>query len=101
MKDTVLAPPAWTQDEAVAYECARECIVHLMAILTGDISQLEGESAGGTRRRELLSGERSRLAAELRQLQLKDQQSIARIRQEYGTIIRSGWRLSDSGTWEG
>ena len=77
--------PQWTQDEAIAYECARECITHLMAICT---DELHHEAPTDARRVEL-NAERSRLAAELRGLHVHDHADIARIRQDYGHRIRA------------
>lgn len=76
--------PKWTQDEAIAYECARECITDLMGIITGD---LYDDNASPERRNELRA-ERERLAAEQRNLHVHDHAEIARIRQDYGRRIR-------------
>lgn len=73
----------WTQDEAIAFECARECITHMIAICTGELH----ENPSAERRAELVA-ERSRLAGEQRTLRLKDHAEIARIRTEYGAAIR-------------
>lgn len=77
--------PKWTQDEAIAFECARECITHLMAICTGELHN--GEPAES--RRAELEAELSRLARERSALHVADQTNIARIRTEYGARIRS------------
>lgn len=77
--------PKWTQDEAIAYECARECITHMMAICTGE---LHNDAPTEARRAEL-EAERARLAAELCGLHVHDHADIARIRQDYGQRIRA------------
>lgn len=77
--------PKWTQDEAIAYECARECITHMMAICT---AELHNDAPTEARRAEL-EAERARLAAELRGLHVHDHADIARIRQDYGQRIRA------------
>lgn len=77
--------PKWTQDEAIAYECARECITHMMAICTGE---LHNDAPTEARHAEL-EAERDRLAAELRGLHVHDHADIARIRQDYGQRIRA------------
>jgi hypothetical protein len=74
----------WTQDEAIAFECARECITHMMAICSGELHNNPSDA----RCAELVA-ERSRLAGELRTLRLKDHAEIARIRSEYGSLIRA------------
>lgn len=80
--------PAWTQDEAIAYECACECITHLMAIHAAEIHIEEGKPDPDKSRLLALSAEQDRLAAERRGLRGTDHQAIARIREEYGTVIR-------------
>jgi len=76
---------AWTQDEAIAFEAARECITHLMAILTADI-------ASGTftpEQCEALRARRSALAAERAKLRVHDHADVARIRGVYGQECRA------------
>jgi len=76
--------PKWTQEEAIAYECARECITHLKAIYTGELYH---DNPTPERRAEI-KAEQSRLAAELRGLHVHDHAEIARIRRDYGQRIR-------------
>lgn len=75
----------WTQDEAISYESARECIAHLMAICT---DELHNGTLAAERRAEV-EAERRRLAAELRTLHVSDHAEIDRIRRDYGQRIRS------------
>jgi hypothetical protein len=74
----------WTQDEAIAFECARECITHMIAICTGELYENPSDE-----RRAELEAERGRLMGEQRTLRLKDHAEIARIRTEYGAFIRA------------
>jgi hypothetical protein len=79
----------WTQDEAIAYECAREVITDLRAIL---ISQVYEESKKSHPDAELLErweAESQRLFRERANLQVHDHAEIARIRAEYGALVRS------------
>ena len=81
--------PEWTQDEAIAYECACEAITHLMAIKTRLIHEEEQKENPDV---DLITGlrmERYGLHVEREGLQLKDHDGIARIRSEYGAIIRA------------
>lgn len=48
--------PAWTQDESINYECACDCIVHLMAISIGEMH----DEATIVVRHDALLAERSR-----------------------------------------
>lgn len=81
----------WTQDEAIAFECAREVITDMMAIQTGQIAEENRKAALDTGRLASLRAERSRLAMERSALHVNDQATVARIRTEYGAIVRA-WR---------
>lgn len=77
--------PAWTQDESINYECACDCIVHLMAICSGEMH----DEATTVARHDALLVERSRLYAEMHVLGVQDYADIARIRRDYGQRVRS------------
>lgn len=77
----------WTQDQAIAFEAARECIGHLIAIR---ISELHTGSPAPERAAEL-EADLARLQAERRALRLTDEAEIARVREEYGAQVRA-WR---------
>lgn len=77
--------PAWTQDESINYECACDCIVHLMAICNGEMH----DEATTVARHDALLVERSRLHAEMHVLGVQDYADIARIRRDYGQRVRS------------
>lgn len=77
--------PSYTQDEAVAYECACECITHLRAIYTSELSH----DNPSPERRAALELEQNRLYEERRTLHVSDHAKIARIRSKYGTLIRA------------
>jgi len=83
----------WTQDEAIAFECARECISHLMAILTAKMAS--GELT--PEQREKLSVRRSELALERTRLRLRDHANIARIREVYGRECRQSTLSGEAG----
>ena len=79
----------WTQDEAIAYECAREVITHLRAILTGEIAEENRKEQPDAQKLERLHAESSRLFRERAQLHVKDHEEIARVRAEYGARVRA------------
>jgi hypothetical protein len=81
----------WTQEEAVAFECAREVITDLMAIYTGRIAEEAGKAQPDADRLATLRAERSRLAQERTGLHVENQAEVARIRAEYGALVRA-WR---------
>lgn len=70
----------WTQEESVAFESARECITHLMAICSAQIASGRLTAAQVDQAR----GRRSSLAAERAALRVTDHDEIRRIRAEYG-----------------
>lgn len=84
----------WTQTEAVAFECAREVITDLRAILTGQIAEETSKEHPDADRLAALRTERSQLFQERAGLRVKDQAAVARVRAEYGARIRS-WRAGN------
>lgn len=83
----------WTQDEAIAFECAREVITDMMAIQTSQIAEEASKAAPAADRLVSLRAERSKLAQERATLHVDDQAAVARVRTEYGAIVRA-WRSS-------
>lgn len=81
----------WTQAEAVAFECAREVITDLRAILTGQIAEESSKAHPDAYRLAALRTERSQLFHERAGLRVKDHAAVARVRAEYGARVRS-WR---------
>jgi len=81
--------PKWTQTEAVAFECAREVITDLRAILTGQIAEESRKEHPDTELLTKLRVERSRLFRERAGLRVKDHAAVARVRTEYGARVRS------------
>lgn len=78
----------WTQEEAIAFECARECITDMMAICSGRIADEVAKPQPDAERIASLRAERSKLSQELGALHVGDQADIASIRANYGAIIR-------------
>ncbi|MDD5365958.1 MAG: hypothetical protein PHR30_11505 [Gallionellaceae bacterium] len=88
------AGPKWTQDEAVAFECAHETITDLMAIRTSEIADEAAKPMPDAARIAGLRAERSRLARERAGLHWDNHFEIARIRADYGAYIRA-WREAE------
>jgi hypothetical protein len=80
--------PRWTQDQAIAYECARELITHMMASLSEAIVDQENSGAPNIDGLERLRTERSRLHHERARLLVTDVAEVARIRTVYGALVR-------------
>lgn len=100
----------WTQEEAIAFECAREVISELMAIKTAQLAAISRgvpvpdvldpfldtfKRSPGHEDEQVskLRAERSRLARERASLRVGDAATIARVRLEYGEAVRA-WRAS-------
>jgi len=81
----------WTQDEAIAFECAREVISDLMAIQTAQIAEESSKENPDVERVDSLRAERSRLFCERAGLHVKDHAMVAHVRAEYGARVRV-WR---------
>ncbi|MDY0134401.1 MAG: hypothetical protein RBS14_01780 [Atribacterota bacterium] len=81
----------WTQDEAIAFECAREVITDLMGIQSGEIQLEENKPKPDQARIDGFKAELSRLFKERAALTVTNQPEIARVRSEYGAIVRA-WR---------
>ncbi len=81
--------PKWTQEEAVAFECARECITDMMGICSTAIADEEGQPTPDAVRLAGLEKNLVELARERAALTVADQDKIATIRREYGGRIRA------------
>ena len=81
----------WTQNQAIAFECAREVITDMMALCTLRITEEAAKEAPHADRLAELRADRSKLAQERAALHVTDEADIARIRTEYGAIVRA-WR---------
>jgi predicted transcriptional regulator len=85
----------WTQEEAVAYECAREVITHLRAILTGEIADEESKPVPDVVRLKSLRAEWERLFHERANLHVDSHKEVARVRKEYGARVRA-WMAAEA-----
>jgi hypothetical protein len=83
--------PQWTQDEAIAFECASECITDMMAIHTRRIADEMRNDFPDIDKLAEMRAARTRLAQERTTLHVHDHANIARIRTDYGAIVRA-WR---------
>ena len=89
MPNTASIGPKWTQDEAINYECARECITDLMGIYSGAIADERAQALPDESKIADLLTSRTSLAHERMSLRLKDHDRIAEIRSVYGARIRA------------
>jgi hypothetical protein len=78
----------WTQDEAIAFECAKEVIGHMIAIKSSQIWEEEQKDIPDQRLLEKLNESQFKLAQERKNLRLKDHEKIAQVRNDYGSIIK-------------
>jgi hypothetical protein len=85
--------PLWTQDEAIAFEVAREAINHLMSICRSEIAQEERKAAPDKVVIKRLEDRFTALHQERARLRLTDHVEVARISREYGAFVRD-WNSS-------
>lgn len=79
----------WTQQELIAFECAREALLDMIGVCMGLADELELHPAQAADQLEAIDADRRRLHGQLQQLRLQDHSQIAVIRREYGAWLRA------------
>lgn len=82
------AGPKWTQDEAIAYECARDYLSEVLAIYCSELDNEEAREVPRQDRVGWLDAEIERLTKVWRQLRVTDHEAIEEIRAVYGALLR-------------
>jgi hypothetical protein len=78
----------WTHEQAISYEVARETIGHMIAIKSGELhNEKIGNKEHSPKVDELLN-EIALLSKERSNLEVTDEESVKRIRETYGTVIK-------------
>lgn len=80
--------PLWTQDQAIAFESARECINELASIYTGYIEAERTVDSPDEKRIAGLRAFRSGLFRERDALRVNDDEAVAKVRSVYGAHVR-------------
>lgn len=80
-------PALWTQEQAVSFEAARECITDMMAICTSHID--DAEIAGDRAAVETYTKTLQTLAVERASLTVPNQALNDKVRAVYGAQIRA------------
>ena len=93
MNEAFFSPqyPLWTQEQAIAFECAREVITDLSAICTARIYDELAKQTPDHGLVAALEEKITRLFNERRELTVGNQDEIAKVRREYGAEVRA-WR---------
>jgi hypothetical protein len=86
----------WTHKQSIAYECAREVITDMMAYCSHWIAEESAKEAPDADRLAQLRADRSKLARERSSLRVTDDAEVARIRTEYGAIVRARYQAIES-----
>lgn len=89
MENSLSTGPKWTQDEAISYECARECITDLMGIFSSLIADERAHALPDELKINDMLRLRTTLAHERMALRLNDHDRIAEVRSTYGAQIRA------------
>lgn len=79
----------WTQEEAVAFESARECITDLIGICTAERYEERARATPDQARIDALNARITALGNERRSLTLFAHDAIQRVRTVYGAEIRA------------
>lgn len=81
-------PPKWTQDEAIAFGCARDYIGDLMVLYMTLLDDMQSKPDAPAERVAWLQAEIKRLKAQRRSLKVSDHEEIAEIRRVYGALLK-------------
>lgn len=81
--------PLWTQDEAIAFECAKEAIGHMIAICSSLIYKEECKEHPDVKRILQLEEKQNLFEDERINLHWYEKEKIAKFRQEYGAKIKN------------
>jgi hypothetical protein len=80
--------PKWTQEQAIAFESARECITDMMGICSAAIAEEEARPSPSGTRLAQLEADLASLARERATLTVSDGDRVAVIRSAYGARVR-------------
>ncbi len=85
---------SWTQEDAVAFESARECLTDLIGFCSADLHAERNSGAPNETRIAALEYQMKSLATERSRLRGTDIEAIARIRNVYGAEVRRRRQLA-------
>lgn len=83
-----IAGSKWSQEEAIAYECARDYLGEVLGIYSGELDAEEARAVPRQDRLNWLEAEITRLGHARRQLRVSDHEAITEIRAVYGALLR-------------
>lgn len=93
-----LSPPGWTQDQAIAYEVARELVGDVIALCTAQLAAERERPSPDAALIGRLEQELAALLAERDALRVLDDEAVARARAVHGARLRRHLAaLRDSG----
>lgn len=75
--------PKWTQDEAIAFACARDYLAELQAVYATALDELASQPVADVDRAGWLRSELALLRRQRRDLTVRDQAAVAEIRAAY------------------
>jgi len=86
---TQIAPPLWTQDQAIAFEAAREAVVDVMAGYSAEIDAEESKPQPDAERLAFLEMQTRHCFDVLKSLRVTDDATVAQVLREYSAIVRA------------
>lgn len=83
-----LTAPLWTQEQAIAFEAACECISHVMAICSAELHRAQANQVPDIELVDSLRAQLASLALERSALHVGDDERVASVRAVYGARVR-------------
>ncbi len=81
--------PLWTQEESIAFECAREVMNDIAGICSSLIAEEKAKAIPDLKRIEVLYQKRFNLLKERDAIHFDNKEKITKVRAEYGAKIRA------------
>lgn len=94
MAENARLTPLWTQDQAIAYEAARDCIREVVAIYLSDLDQLERQANSDFDQIGVLKRSVEICWHWANELSVTDDEQVALARREFGKVIEQ-WRTAE------
>ncbi|MDM0029141.1 hypothetical protein [Variovorax saccharolyticus] len=79
----------WTQEQAIAFESARECITAMVAVHTAELAEEKQRPEPRPEVMNDIRDEINRLFAERAGMHVNDDETVRRVREIYGPKVRA------------
>lgn len=86
---TATTASLWTQDQAIAFEAAREAVVDVIAGYSAEIDAEQAKGRGDGERLAFLEMQTRHCFDVLKSLRVTDDATVAQVLREYSAIVRA------------